>query len=157
MKSRILSLLALMEILFVSCEGRTGYLEEGQLSTVSLLTESEWLMSYADYSYGGENFFDDDTQIYRFEKTGKGWFAKGSFSNSSKKENVLYLHWTFTTENFAVIYMTISAGEGYWDEYWLIEKLTPDELWVQSTQQDPVFYPNQNRATYKFKARKIPK
>ena len=157
MKSLILSLLALMGILFVSCEGRTGYLDDGQLSTVSLLTESEWLMSYADYSYGGENFFDDDTQIYRFEKTGKGWFAKGSFSNSSKKENVLYLHWTFTTENFAVIYMTISAGEGYWDEYWLIEKLTPDELWVQSTQQDPVLYPNPNRATYKFKARKISK
>ena len=63
MKSRILLLLALMGILFVSCEGRTGYLDDGQLSTVSLLTESEWLMSYAEYRYGGDNFFDDATQI----------------------------------------------------------------------------------------------
>lgn len=155
MKSSILTLLFLVGILFVSCDGRLGYLDEAQISTVSVLTDSEWLMSYAGYSYGSENFFDNDTQIYRFEKTGKGWFAKGSFLDSYKKENVLYLHWTFTTENFAVIYMTVNAGEGYWDEYWLIEKLTPDELWVQSTQQDPVFYPNQNKATYKFKARKI--
>ena len=113
MKSRIILFLALIGVLFVSCEGRTGYLDDGQLSTVSLLTDSEWLMSYADYSYGSEVFFNDDTQIYRFEKTGKGWFAKGSFLDSSKKENVTNFHWTFTTENLAVIYLTGSAGEGY--------------------------------------------
>ena len=63
MKSRILLLLALMGILFVSCEGRTGYLDDGQLSTVSLLTESEWLISYADYSHREEYFYDEDTHI----------------------------------------------------------------------------------------------
>lgn len=65
-------------------------------------------------------------------------------------------HWTFTTENFAVIYITVSTGEGYWDTYWLIEKLTPHELWVQEAPQDPVLYPNQDKRYYKFKARKIP-
>ena len=155
MKSRIILFLALMGILFVSCEGRTGYLDDGQLSTVSLLTDSEWLMSYADYSYGSEVFFDDDTQIYGFEKTGKGWFAKGSFLDSSKKENVTNFHWTFTTENFAVIYLTGSAGEGYWEEYWLIEKLTPDELWVQEAPHDHVLYPNQDKRHYRFKARRV--
>lgn len=157
MKSHILSLLVLMGIVFESCEGRTGYLDEGQQSTVSLLTDSEWFMSYADYSHGSEIYFDSDTQIYSFEKTGKGWFAKGSFSDSSKKEDVVYFHWTFTTENFAVIYITVSAGEGYWDTYWLIEKLTPNELWVQEAAQDPVIYPNQDKRYYKFKARKISK
>ena len=157
MKSRILSLLALMGILFVSCEGRTGYLDDGQLSTVSFLTESEWLMSYADYSHREEYFYDEDTHIYRFEKTGKGWFANGSFSDISKKENMTNFHWTFTTENFAVIYITVSTGEGYWDTYWLIEKLTSNELWIQKAPQDPVLYPNQEKRYYKFKARRIPK
>lgn len=151
MKSRILLLLALMGILFVSCEGRTGYLEEGQLSTVSLLTDSEWLMSYYNPGFGNEYEYDDDTRIYRFEKTGKGWVASGSFIDASKKEDVSYFQWTFTTDNFAVLYMAGHVVEGYW----LIEKLTPYELWVQEAPQDPVIYPNQNKRFYKFKARKI--
>ncbi len=158
MKSLVLSLIILIGITCASCDGRTGYLDEGQLSTVSVLTDSEWLMYYADYSYGSDYYFDNDTQIYRFEKTGKGWYGNGSFSDTSKKENVSYFHWTFTNENFVVIYMTGSSGEGYWEGYWLIEKLTPNELWVRSTQQDPVLYPNQNWASYKFKIReKSPK
>ena len=152
MKSRILSLLALMGILFVSCEGRTGYLEEGQLSTVSLLTDSEWLMSYYNPGFGNEYEYDDDTRIYRFEKTGKGWVASGSFSDVSQKEEVSYFQWTFTTENFSVIYMAGHVVEGYW----LIEKLTSNELWVQEAPQDPVIYPNQDKRYYRFKARKIP-
>ncbi len=153
MKSRILSLLALMGILFVSCEGRTGYLEEGQLSTVSLLTDSEWLMSYYNPGFGNEYEYDDDTRIYRFEKTGKGWVASGSFSNVSQKEEISYFQWTFTTENFSVIYMAGHVVEGYW----LIEKLTSNELWVQEAPQDPVIYPNQDKRYYRFKARKISK
>ena len=152
MKSRILSLMALMGILFVSCEGRTGYLEEGQLSTVSLLTDSEWLMSYYNPGFGNEYEYDDDTRIYRFEKTGKGWVASGSFSDVSQKEEVSYFQWTFTTENFSVIYMAGHVVEGYW----LIEKLTSNELWVQEAPQDPVIYPNQDKRYYRFKARKIP-
>lgn len=155
MKSRIFYLIIIIGLLFVSCDGRTGYLDEGQLSTVSDLTDSEWLMSYADYGYGSDYYFDDDTQIYRFEKTGKGWYANGSFSDASKKDNVQNFQWTFTTENFVVLYMTGSSGGGYWDGYWLIEKLTPNELWVQYAQQDPVLYPNQDNYTYRFKARKI--
>ena len=151
MKSRILSLLALMGILFVSCEDRTGYLEEGQLSTVSLLTDSEWLMSYYNPGFGNEYEYDDDTRIYRFEKTGKGWVASGSFSDVSQKEEVSYFQWTFTTENFSVIYMAGHVVEGYW----LIEKLTSNELWVQEAPQDPVIYPNQDKRYYRFKARKI--
>lgn len=151
MKSHIFSLIAFIGVLFVSCDGRTGYLDDGQESIVYDLTASEWLMAYADYGLGSESYFDDDTQIYRFEKTGKGWFGNGSFTDASKKENVHYFQWSFTTENFAVLYMAGSAVEGYW----LIEKLTPDELWVQYAFLDPVLHPNQNKYTYKFKARKI--
>ncbi|MBD5355542.1 MAG: hypothetical protein HDR88_00830 [Bacteroides sp.] len=139
-----------MGILFVSCDGRTGYLDEGQLSTISLLSDSEWLMSYYNPGYGDEYEFDDDTRIYKFEKTGKGWIASGSFSDASQKEEVSYFQWTFTTENFSVIYLAGHVVEGYW----LIEKLTPNELWVQEAAQDPVIYPNQDKRYYKFKARK---
>lgn len=153
MKSRILSLLVLLGILFVSCDGRTGYLDQGQLSTVSLLTDSEWLMSYYNPGYGNEYEFDDETRIYRFEKTGKGWVASGSFSDASKKEDISYFQWTFTTDNFSVLFITGHVVEGYW----LIEKLTSNELLVLEAPQDPVIYPNQDKRFYRFKARKISK
>ena len=151
MKSLALSLLLILGMTFVSCEGRSGYLEEGQLTKVTLLTDVEWLLAYYDTGVGNEYEFDDDTQVYKFEKTGKGWLASGSFSDASLKEDVSYFQWTFTTENFAVIYMTGYVVEGYW----LIEKLTPNELWVQSAHSDPVIYPNQTKQIYKFKARKV--
>lgn len=153
MKTRILSLLVLLGILFVSCDGRTGYLDQGQLSTVSLLTDSEWLMSYYNPGYGNEYEFDDETRIYRFEKTGKGWVASGSFSDASKKEDISYFQWTFTTDNFSVLFITGHVVEGYW----LIEKLTSNELLVLEAPQDPVIYPNQDKRFYRFKARKISK
>ena len=137
--------------ILTSCDGRSGYLDDGQQTTVAMLTVGEWLMSYADYGDGFEETYDNETQIYRFERTGKGWFANGSFTDDSKKENVSYFQWTFTTENFAVIYMAGHVVEGYW----LIEKLTTNELWVQWTQQDPVIYPNQDKNIFKFTARKV--
>ena len=141
----------LVVVLFLtSCEGRTGYLDRDQELTVSTLTGAEWLMTYADYGNGHEYTFDQETQIYRFEATGKGWLANGSFDDELMKENVSYYQWTFTTDNFTVIYMAGSVVEGYM----LIEKLNSNELWVQSTQLDPVFYPNQHKTYYRFKSRK---
>lgn len=153
MKSTIISILAIIIVLLQACDGRSGYLDDEQLSAVSVLTGAEWLMGTADYGNGQIYEFDDDTQVYRFEDTGKGWIATGSFSDSSKKEEVSYYQWTFTTRNFTVIYMAGHVVEGYW----LIEKLTADELRVVATRQDPVIYPNQNKTVYRFKARKISK
>lgn len=153
MKSVVLSFFACMLVVLSSCDGRSGYLDEGQQTTVAMLTDVEWLMSYADYGYDNVETYDDETRIYKFDRTGKGWFASGSFKDISKKEDTSYYQWTFTTENFVVIYMTGHSVEGYW----LIEKLTPDELWVQWTQQDPVIYPNQDKNIFRFKARKVTK
>ncbi len=151
MKSLALSLIIFIGITCVSCDGRTGYLDEGQLSTVAVLTDAEWLLSYYNPGFGKEYEYNDDTLVYRFEKSGKGWIASGSFTDTSKKDDVSYFQWTFTTENFTVLYMAGLVVEGYW----LIEKLTPNELWVQEAPQDPVIYPNQDKRFYKFKARKI--
>ncbi|MCM1331877.1 MAG: hypothetical protein NC248_04635 [Bacteroides sp.] len=149
MKLILGSLAVLLLMVFVSCEERSGYLEDDQQTTVELLTDVKWLMTWADYGALGESSFETDTDIYRFERTGKGWFAKGSWIDTEKKDGTGYFQWSFTTANFSVIRMT-----GYIEGYWLIEKLTPDELWVTSAQQDPVIYPSQDNRRYKFKARK---
>lgn len=149
MKFVLGSLAVMLLMVFASCEERSGYLEDDQQTTVDLLTDVEWLMTWADYGALGESSFETDTDIYRFERTGKGWFAKGSWIDPEKKDGTGYFQWSFTTANFSVIRMT-----GYIEGYWLIEKLTPDELWVTSAQQDPVIYPSQDNRRYKFKARK---
>ena len=85
MKSVVIPVFACMLAVLSSCEGRSGYLDEGQQTTVTMLTDVEWLMSYADYGYGSVETYDDETRIYKFDKTGKGWFASGSFTDISKK------------------------------------------------------------------------
>ncbi len=141
-------------MMLASCEERTGYLDTEQQNTIAMLTDVEWLIEYAEYWNGNEETFDDETIIYSFGRDTKGWTAAGSLKDPSVKKNVQYFQWTFTNKNFVVIYMTGSAGEGYWDGYWLIEKLTPTEMWAQWSAMDPVLYPNQITTFYKLKARK---
>ena len=136
MKSAITSLLVIAIMLLASCDNRSGYLDDNQQSTVLMLTDVEWLLSYSRPSIGDGQSYD-----------------KGSFTDASIKENTRYYKWTFTTGNFTVIYMTGNAVNGYW----LIEKLTANELWVEWAQQDPVIYPDQYNTHYKFKARKSTK
>lgn len=155
MKGLVYFFLTLCGLFLFSCEGRTGYIDESQLSRVSELTGSEWLVAWYEDPLGQVETFDDKTSIYRFESTGKGWSANGSFSDAALRENVRNFHWTFTADNFAVIYMTGSQDWGYWEEYWLIEKLTPNELWIKYAAQDPAMYPNQDSRRYRLKARKI--
>ena len=150
MRILIIFVLSFLGLIVASCDGRIGYLDDGQQTTVSMLTDVEWLMTYYDSGYGHEYEYDDDTRIYRFERTGKGWMASGSFSDPTKKEGVTYFQWTFTTENFAVIYMSGHIVEGFW----LIKKLTSDELWVEEAMQDPVIYPNQNKRFCRFRSRR---
>lgn len=158
MKDTVHLLVTLLSVLFLlSCEGRTGYIDESQLSRVSELIGSEWLVAWYENPLGQVETFDDATSIYRFESSGNGWVADGSFSDDALKKNVRNFHWTFTADNFAVIYMTFSQDWGYWEEYWLIEKITPDELWIKYAAHDPAIYPNQESHRYRLMARRIPK
>ena len=56
----------------------------------------------------------------------------------------VYFCWTFTTENFAVIYIDKS------EQFWLIDKFTQLKLWVYTAFQDPVLYPNTDKRFWKF-------
>lgn len=150
MRTLLSSLFLFLLMIMSSCEGKSGYLDEGQQNTVAMLTDVEWLVVYVDYSIGNEQTFDDETNIYSFGRDTKGWTATGSLKDLSVKKDVRYFQWTFTTENYAVIYMAGNSTDGYW----LIQKLTPTDLWVQWSVKDPVLYPNQTTTFYKLKARK---
>lgn len=150
MKASLYLILLSFLITITSCNGKSGYIDEGQQTTVDLLTNVEWLEVYADYGLGNQYTYDNEVNIYSFGRDTRGWVARGSLKDPSLKENVRYFQWTFTTENYAVIHTAGNSNEGYW----LIQKLTPTEMWVQWAIQDPVLYPNQTTTFYKFKARK---
>lgn len=150
MKQLLTCLYIALTLVVSSCDGRNGYLNEDQHDTVNMLTGAEWLAVSAEYIYGEVITYDSETTVYSFDLTGKGWTAKGSLTDSDILDNVSYFQWTFTNENYAVIYTTGHNNEGYW----LIEKLTPTELWAQWTSHDPVYVPNQVTTRYKFIGRK---
>lgn len=151
MKGLGLILLAALAVLALgSCDGRSGYLDDGQERIVALLTDVEWMEVYADYGLGNEVEAEDATFVYSFDRTGSGWVAAGSLIDEEVRENVRYFRWAFTTGNFAVIQTAGGSTEGYW----LIQKLTADEMWLQWSVQDPVYFPNQTTTMYKFRARK---
>lgn len=142
-------LLAVMTLFFSSCEASSGYIDKDQENTVAMLTGAEWLVVYADYGLGNETAFENETNIYSFDKLGKGWTATGSLTDQSIKKDIRYFQWTFTTDNYAVIQ---TAGNNT-DGYWLIQKLTPTEMWLQYSVKDPVLVPTQPKTFYRFKAR----
>lgn len=149
MKTSLFSLLFALLVCLSSCEGRTGYLDEGQENTLSLLTEKEWLMVYSETSLGYTQTYNSETSVYFFSLEGNGWTAHTCLNDETEKKELRYFQWTFTTENFTVIQLAGNAEDGYW----LIKKLTPTELWVQTSVKDPVLYPNQYSTFYKFKSR----
>lgn len=46
MKALFISLCLSLLMILSSCEGRTGYLDEGQQNTIAMLTDVEWLVVY---------------------------------------------------------------------------------------------------------------
>lgn len=132
-----------------SCEERTGYYDSDQKSILAKLTSVRWVSHGKGIDAAGKPSIDN-YQIYNFETDGNGSFTYLSESNGEELERrTRYFQWTFTTENFAVIFMT----EGYSDStFWLIEKLTDTQLWVKSAMQDPVLYPGVHQNSLRFEA-----
>lgn len=141
----------LLAVLTASCEGRSGYYDPGQQDVIDMLTGTEWEMVSLQYADGEETTCQPGTDIYRFERSGRGWNRiVRSLWEPPLEDMMTYFDWTFTNDTFAVIFMT----DGYSGTYWLIKKLTATELHVQSAPQDPVIYPGTSKTFCKFKARK---
>lgn len=89
--------------------------------------------------------FEDEGWIYNFDANGKGkrtWWKKHPEENIETE----YFQWTFTTDNFAVIYIG-----GNIERFWLINELTSTSLIVRDAIEDPVLYPNTSQRLCKFK------
>lgn len=128
-----------------ACEESTGYYDESQKDILYRLTDKEWFMYYAHTPGFQSESFENEGWIYVFDSDGRGkrtWWKKGTEENTGTE----YFQWTFTTDNFAVIYLG-----GNIERFWLIDRLTDTELIVQDAIQDPVLHPGTYKQLYKFR------
>lgn len=148
MKHIASTLLSLFALLIVSCDGRTGYYDDEQQNIIDKLTAREWKLVYKHVPDFEPEEFKTGGSVYKFNSNGKGsqrlLSDKGEIEEGSR---IQYFQWTFTTGNFSVIYLG-----GKLESFWLIDKLTEDELWVWIAGQDPVLHPNTFKTFSKFKS-----
>ncbi|MDE5988388.1 MAG: hypothetical protein K2F88_05140 [Duncaniella sp.] len=150
MKSSLTNLILtlLCAIVCTSCE-RSGYYDSDQKNRLSMLTSVKWTQRWTD-RYDPENPIDY-YQTWSFDTKGKASFTQIGTDHDGKVilRETQYYDWTFTTENFAVIYLFSGT---YGESFWLIEKLTAEKLRVKAANQDPVLYPSVPQTTLTFDA-----
>ncbi|MDE5809248.1 MAG: lipocalin family protein [Muribaculaceae bacterium] len=136
--------LTLCALFLISCEGRTGYFDSDQQTTIATLTAHEWKLCHEDSPSFPSTEFNDEGWIYKFNSNGTGSYKWVNYEDGTTIGDTIYFRWTFTTDNFSVIYIDKSQA------FWLIEKLTADTLRVIVAYQDPVIYPNTDKTIWEF-------
>lgn len=139
----LISILA--SVFLASCEERTGYYDTDQKAIVSLITDIEWKQVFEHMPSFEPTEYDEEGWVYKFNANGTGSYKWVNWNDGTIKGEPVYFRWTFTTDNFSVIYIDKS------ERFWLIDKLTLSELRVTSAMQDPVLYPNTDKTICKFK------
>lgn len=139
-------ILTLVAFVLISCEERTGYYDSDQKEIIAKLTAKEWRLVYEHNPNFEPNVFQEEGWIYKFNANGTGSYKWVKWEDGSISGEPVYFRWTFTTDNFAVIYIDKS------ERFWLIDRLTSSELWVTSAMQDPVLYPNTDKTLCKLEA-----
>lgn len=129
-------------VFLASCEERKGYYDTDQKEIISLITGVEWKQVY---EHMPRTEYDEEGWVYKFNANGTGSYKWVNWNDGTIKGEPVNFRWTFTTDNFSVIYIDKS------ERFWLIDKLTLSELWVTSAMQDPVLYPNTDKTICKFK------
>ena len=140
-------ILTLVAFVLVSCEERTGYYDSDQQEIIAKLTAKEWRLVYEHNPNFEPNVFQEEGRVYKFNANGTGSYKWVKWEDGSISGEPVYFRWTFTTDNFAVIYIDKSG------RFWLIDKLTAKDLWVYNSDQDPVLYPNSDKVFWKFVAK----
>lgn len=146
MKHIQLLIIILSCVLLASCEERTGYYDADQKEIINLLTGVEWKQTYEHTPNFEPNEFQKEGWVYKFNANGTGSYKWVKWEDGSINGEPVYFRWTFTTDNFAVIYIDKS------ERFWLIDKLTAKDLWVYNSYQDPVLHPNGDEVFWKFVA-----
>lgn len=139
-------ILTLVAFVLISCEERTGYYDSDQQEIIAKLTAKEWRLVYEHNPNFEPNIFQEEGWVYEFNANGTGSYKWVKWEDGSINGEPVYFRWTFTTDNFSVIYIDKS------ERFWLIDRLTSSELWVASAMQDPVLYPNTDKTLCKLEA-----
>lgn len=139
-------ILTLVAFVFASCEERTGYYDSDQQKIIAKLTAREWKLVYEHTPNFEPNEFQEEGWVYKFNANGTGSYKWVKWEDGSINGDPVYFRWTFTSDNFAVIYIDKS------ERFWSIDRLTSSELWVTSAMQDPVLYPNTDKTLCKLEA-----
>ncbi len=133
-------------VFLASCEERTGYYDTDQKEIINLLTGVEWKQTYEHTPNFEPNEFQKEGWVYKFNANGTGSYKWVKWEDGSINGEPVYFRWTFTTDNFTVIYIDKT------ERFWLIDKLTAKDLWVYNSYQDPVLHPNGDEVFWKFVA-----
>lgn len=143
---QILFISILACVFLASCEERNGYYDTDQKEIINLLTGVEWKQIYEHTPNFEPNEFQKEGWVYKFNANGTGSYKWVKWEDGSISGEPIYFRWTFTTDNFSVIYIDKS------ERFWLIDKLTLSDLWVTSAMQDPVLFPNTDKTICKLEA-----
>lgn len=135
----------LVFVFLASCDERTGYYDTDQKEIISLITGVEWKQTYENMPNFEPTEYNEEGWVYQFNANGTGSYKWMNWKDGTINGETVYFRWTFTTDNFSVIYIDKSEC------FWLIDKLTPSELTVKRAMQDPVLYPNTDKTVCKFK------
>lgn len=144
MKKYTVLIISMLALFLLSCEERTGYYDKGQREIIECLTSGEWRQTYEHRPPFEPHELENDGMVYKFNANGSGSYKWVNWTDGSIYGEPVYFRWTFTNDNFAVIYIDKSEC------FLLIDKLTTSELWVYRSNQDPVLHPNQYNGFYKF-------
>ena len=145
MKQIRLFISILVFVFLASCDERTGYYDTDQKEIISLITGVEWKQTYENMPNFEPTEYNEEGWVYQFNANGTGSYKWMNWKGGTINGETVYFRWTFTTDNFSVIYIDKSEC------FWLIDKLTPSELTVKRAMQDPVLYPNTDKTVCKFK------
>ena len=145
MKQIRLLISILVFVFLASCDERTGYYDTDQKEIISLITGVEWKQTYENMPNFEPTEYNEEGWVYQFNANGTGSYKWMNWKDGTINGETVYFRWTFTTDNFSVIYIDKS------ERFWLIDRLTPSELTVTSAMQDPVLYPNTDKTVCKFK------
>lgn len=145
MKQIRLFISILVFVFLASCDERTGYYDTDQKEIISLITGVEWKQTYENMPNFEPTEYNEEGWVYQFNANGTGSYKWMNWKDGTINGETVYFRWTFTTDNFSVIYIDKSEC------FWLIDKLTSSELTVKRAMQDPVLYPNTDKTVCKFK------
>lgn len=144
MKQIRLFIYILVFVFLASCDERTGYYDTDQKEIISLITGVEWKQTYENMPNFEPTEYNEEGWVYQFNANGTGSYKWMNWKDGTINGETVYFRWTFTTDNFSVIYIDKLEC------FWLIDKLTSSELTVKRAMQDPVLYPNTDKTDCKF-------